>query len=411
MTSPVLGIPDVTTQQKKKTDTVNQQRDLIEAATQIFLDLSFDADTTLTAAQFNQNVVFRCTASAPIPTGGVTLYVPVNQRDFKVKNSTGDDLAVRVVGDIGTAVILTDGGGIIGLYSDGTDVETAGGGGGGVSAGNVTVSPPFMGFEGGLSGAFSSTSSAGTFEPLDWNDEVIDTDGFHEGVTNPDRITIPVGLGIRKVRVDASVSWAGNATGVRRVRIRFNDTSTIKTEYAPVSGSLSHPQGVSGAFVSVVDGDYFTVDVQQDSGGALDVDDNTNTWIKVEVIETDEAAFPPESLKAFVTTADKLVVSSTVAMWLADRRISLADNFAGSLGYAISGPNGGAVVFDVDVEGVKIGEISFADTGDGSPQTATFDTTASAVEDVEIGERLEIVAPANIQSMDDVAFTLQAWRS
>ncbi len=125
MESPILGIPDLVTLQEEKVDSVNQNIALLEAAANDFLDISFAADRTLTTAEFNQNQVIRCTDSAPPPSGGVTLYVPANQRAFKVKNDTTDDLLVRVVGDVGAGVTLTDGSGLTGLFSDGTVVETA----------------------------------------------------------------------------------------------------------------------------------------------------------------------------------------------------------------------------------------------------------------------------------------------
>lgn len=274
----------------------------------------------------------------------------------------------------------------------------------------VTVTPPKRGALIGRSGTLTANFVAGV--EIDWDSEISDPEGFHEGVTNPNRLTIPTGSGITKVKLSYMLSMTGvDIADFFRSRIQKNGAAIEglagQTFEVTDTGSTHFLSG-AGHFIDVVDGDYFGcwLDTQSDTSTNI----NAGSWFAIEVVETDEAAFPPESLKAHATTADKLSISSTVAMWLADRRISLADDFAGSLGYAISGPNGGAVVFDVDVEGVKVGEISFADSS-GAAQTATFSTTAAAVEVVNVGERVELIAPANIQGMDDVAFTLQAWRS
>lgn len=275
----------------------------------------------------------------------------------------------------------------------------------------VTVTSPWRGATATLSGDITliDASAAGYLVP--WDAEVEDTDGFHDTVTNNTRMTIPAGVSRVNVTYGVVTNSMDTATSYLQTLLSKNgSTAFIGNGVSRTEINNTNPRNtVTVMGITVVEGDYFEVQLNQD------VDENftlvsASSFFRVEVSETDENAFPPESLKAHVTTADKLVVSSTVAMWIADRRVSLADDFADSLGYAINGPNGGAVVFDVDVEGVKIGEITFSDST-GAAQTATFSTTAAAVEVVNAGERVEIISPANIQSMDDVAFTLRAWRS
>ncbi len=118
-----------------------------------------------------------------------------------------------------------------------------------------------------------------------------------------------------------------------------------------------------------------------------------------------------DPLRAFFTNADTLVADGIVAVWLADRELTFLDDFLNSLGRAIDGPVGGAVDFDVQVDGVSVGTISFADVGtSGVSQTATFVNAATAEEVVAAGSRIELIAPSNIQSIDQVAITLQALR-
>jgi hypothetical protein len=89
----------------------------------------------------------------------------------------------------------------------------------------------------------------------------------------------------------------------------------------------------------------------------------------------------------------------------------LADDFAGSAGAAgtpASGSPAVAIVLDVEIDGVKIGEISFAD----SASTATFSTSASPPgrEYVDAGEVLSVVSPATINGLADIAVALLARR-
>ncbi len=84
----------------------------------------------------------------------------------------------------------------------------------------------------------------------------------------------------------------------------------------------------------------------------------------------------------------------------------LADDLAGSQGVAGTAPSGGAVAFDVDVDGTKIGEVSFAD----GVATPTFTTSGSTREKIDVGEVLTIESPGTVHSIADIAIALRARR-
>jgi hypothetical protein len=109
----------------------------------------------------------------------------------------------------------------------------------------------------------------------------------------------------------------------------------------------------------------------------------------------------PYRVDAWATTGDKLTISSTMHLALAGADVTFADEFAGCHGYALTAPSGGNVVFNVDVEGSTVGTVTFAD----SSNTATCATTGAEVA-WDAGERLEIVAPADLEGMDGVAIML-----
>jgi hypothetical protein len=88
--------------------------------------------------------------------------------------------------------------------------------------------------------------------------------------------------------------------------------------------------------------------------------------------------------------------------FVATRRFEFFDDFLGSQAHAEVAANG-AHSYDVDVNGTKIGQIDFA----AAAQTATFSTTGATTEVVEIGERVDVRAPATADSaLSGIAFSL-----
>lgn len=119
-----------------------------------------------------------------------------------------------------------------------------------------------------ISGSSSTT--------LTWDTEIYDTDGFHEGVTNPSRITIPAD---GYYRITLIVEWAASVAGGRYCWISRNGTSIIEANDGrmPVTdGSSTTPQSVS-VTVQAVATDYFVANVFQASGGSLNVT-ATSPW-------------------------------------------------------------------------------------------------------------------------------------
>jgi hypothetical protein len=108
---------------------------------------------------------------------------------------------------------------------------------------------------------------------ITWNTEDYDTDGFHSTVTNTDRITIPTGKGGYYL-VEARVSFAGNATGVRSVTMRKNgSTSVIGVDMNNQSASASAVCVLSRVIFTAA-ADYFHLNAYQTSGGSLNTDNS-----------------------------------------------------------------------------------------------------------------------------------------
>lgn len=101
--------------------------------------------------------------------------------------------------------------------------------------------------------AYRSTTQAfgaGTVA-ASYDSEDFDTDGFHEGVTNPTRMTIPAGLGGKYLVV---ANWYRAIAGASDVWLRVNGTTNVRGSYATVSSTSA---GLTlSAVVDLVAGDY-----------------------------------------------------------------------------------------------------------------------------------------------------------
>ncbi|MFH2073207.1 MAG: hypothetical protein ABIJ75_10200 [Actinomycetota bacterium] len=107
-----------------------------------------------------------------------------------------------------------------------------------------------------------------TWTAVLWNTETYDTGGWHSVASNTDRIT-PTLPDQTVVNVKSIIQFASNATGVRAVRVLKSGSSIGMVDMNAVSGAASRvPIAVDSMFGT---GDYYTLEVYQTSGAALDV--------------------------------------------------------------------------------------------------------------------------------------------
>ena len=110
-----------------------------------------------------------------------------------------------------------------------------------------------------------------------WSFNSIDNQGLHSTTTDTDKIYIKE-AGI--YRISAQFTFAANATGVRQARILKNGSALNRTTVTVPVSSASVVSTMHSAIVnSAVPGDYFSVDVYQNSGGALDHQNNEANFI------------------------------------------------------------------------------------------------------------------------------------
>jgi hypothetical protein len=138
MSSPILGIPVMAESQAQKYLTHNNAVSLLEQSTNDNVSVTqADDDTTVTATQFNENMIVKMTWTL---TANRNTIVPTQKRLFIVKNATTDgsspatgpfDLTVKTSG--GSGVVVPNGNTAL-LWCDGTDVLAVSGASGGSSS-------------------------------------------------------------------------------------------------------------------------------------------------------------------------------------------------------------------------------------------------------------------------------------
>lgn len=113
--------------------------------------------------------------------------------------------------------------------------------------------------------------NATTWTAVRWDaTDVRDTDGYHDPASNNSRITIPTGLGGRYY-VHGTIAFASNSTGVRMARYRLNGGGDFRLQNLNALGSaLGTVLGFSFE-VDLAAGDYFELEVWQNSGGTLSI--------------------------------------------------------------------------------------------------------------------------------------------
>jgi hypothetical protein len=115
--------------------------------------------------------------------------------------------------------------------------------------------------------ADQSTNNA-TNTSITFDDEIVDTNGFHSTATNTDRITIPAGLD-GYYEIWAKADFNTNGTGRRTVFINKNGSLVTEGEITP--NSSTYPSAYAFFIMDLDVGDYITMSAQQTSGGSLNV--------------------------------------------------------------------------------------------------------------------------------------------
>lgn len=115
----------------------------------------------------------------------------------------------------------------------------------------------------------NALSILGTTSPDRAYTETYDIDGWHDPVTNPDRIT-PTQPGDYEIEVRGA--WAAGATGRRYIQLFKNGALVATLATNEVPGSNTAFVGYASLFSMNGTTDYITVQAFQNNGGAINLD-------------------------------------------------------------------------------------------------------------------------------------------
>jgi hypothetical protein len=119
-----------------------------------------------------------------------------------------------------------------------------------------------------------------TYTTVSWDAEEFDDLSAHDNSTNPSRITIPTGI-TRAVVFGYARFPAITGSGIRFLK---NGSSINETNNGPsVAGNIATTT-LTTEVISVVSGDYFEMQVYQDSGAAANADLQTSSRFQVTMI-------------------------------------------------------------------------------------------------------------------------------
>lgn len=132
-----------------------------------------------------------------------------------------------------------------------------------------------MTFTSGLSPNFCQTTGTST-QSIDhgidtallWDNDTFDLTGIHSTASNTGNVYIKTP---GYYRLHANISFASNATGVRRIRFAKNGTIIDRCSVHAVGSSVVTGDLVTSVIVYLDSGDYVSVYGYQSSGGALNV--------------------------------------------------------------------------------------------------------------------------------------------
>lgn len=120
---------------------------------------------------------------------------------------------------------------------------------------------------------------------LTWNTESYDHGGWHEGVTHPERLTVLAG--VSRVRLLGQVRFGNLATSPDQqytIEIKKNGSSLSPQVICVDDDPITNPaKQVGSAAISVVPGDYFTLNVKTLTDASADIV-AISSWFAIEEV-------------------------------------------------------------------------------------------------------------------------------
>jgi hypothetical protein len=109
------------------------------------------------------------------------------------------------------------------------------------------------------------TYSVSTLTTITWNAEAEDASGFHDLVTNTDRLTVPAGQG-GLYQVSFSFKLSGTGIGASAISVQKNGGTILPDITSPITGATAFG-GI--ALLRLAAADYLSVQIFTNAGTSL----------------------------------------------------------------------------------------------------------------------------------------------
>lgn len=119
---------------------------------------------------------------------------------------------------------------------------------------------------------------------IPWDVAEYDDASFWEGVTNPERLTVPVG--VTKVKLAGSGYFEGNSTGRRVLKVIKGGSDFVGMPITSITPSTANPMYINLAspVLEVTAGNYFELRAYQDSGSSLTFYADETVWFSIDAV-------------------------------------------------------------------------------------------------------------------------------
>lgn len=290
--------------QNDKETTSNSLDDLLDNSNNGTIDIDCSAGGTIVVSAIDFTEYFRLNLSGT-PAADFTLELPATKRRFFTQNQSGRTATLEISGGASPNLTVNAGAAVV-VYGDGA----------GFHSGNRpdVLSYPLAAADGANDSFLFWDASAGELarvlgdnlpsgrnalvargsnlsvpdasdQIVSWDTEIQDDFGLHDPVTNNSRLTVPAGAGL--VTLSANVEWAAAASGHRDLRLLkngLNFAGAALVRDSAISASLGLLQNLASPVLIVVPGDYFELQVRQESGAALDLVAGDHSWFSMEIV-------------------------------------------------------------------------------------------------------------------------------
>lgn len=128
---------------------------------------------------------------------------------------------------------------------------------------------PVRDFSGALATVAAGSIANNSYTNIAFTFEEYDTASYHDNASNTTRMTIPEG--VRYAQFHGMVQIEANGTGVRELRLQKNGVTQAYGEQAEGRAGLSAKLHLDTPVIQVSAGDYWELNVWQDSGVTLNL--------------------------------------------------------------------------------------------------------------------------------------------